>query len=165
MHTMLNVRELTAIGNSCNLAKRPPNVVQNDGYRETDGYRVPAGYRVQHVYRLRDVWALTEKATGERKFGSFFCHEVAWTDLRRKIRNETTLAYMNVRQPGERCFSSEESRVLACTIYFFYFFLSILVRDVGQFAARWFCEMTMRDFSPRSFSRPYLTNATMDFHF
>ena len=47
---MLNVLELTAIGNCCNLAKRPPNVVQNDGYRENDGYRVPAGYRVQHIY-------------------------------------------------------------------------------------------------------------------
>ena len=46
---MLNVRELTAIGNRWNLAKRPPNVVQNDGYRENDGYRVPAGYRVQHI--------------------------------------------------------------------------------------------------------------------
>ena len=49
-HTMLNVRELTAIGNRWNLAKRPPNVVQNDGYRENDGYRVPAGYRVQHIF-------------------------------------------------------------------------------------------------------------------
>ena len=48
-HTRLNVRELTAIGNRWNLAKRPPNVVQNDGYRENDGYRVPAGYRVQHI--------------------------------------------------------------------------------------------------------------------
>ena len=46
---MLNVRELTAIGNRWNLAKRPPNVVQNDGYRENDGYRVLAGYRVQHI--------------------------------------------------------------------------------------------------------------------
>ena len=47
---MLHVRELTAIGNRWNLAKRPPNVVQNDGYRENDGYRVPAGYRVQHIH-------------------------------------------------------------------------------------------------------------------
>ena len=46
---MLNVRELTAIGNRRNLEKRPTNVVQNDGYRENDGYRVPAGYRVQHI--------------------------------------------------------------------------------------------------------------------
>ena len=38
-----------AIGNRWNLAKRPPNVVQNNGYRENDGYRVPAGYRVQHI--------------------------------------------------------------------------------------------------------------------
>ena len=41
---MLNVRELTAIGNRLNLAKRRPNVVQNDGYRENDGYMV------QHIY-------------------------------------------------------------------------------------------------------------------
>ena len=48
-HTMLNVRELTAIGNRWNLETRPTNVVQKDGYRENDGYRVPAGYRVQHI--------------------------------------------------------------------------------------------------------------------
>ena len=50
-HTMLNVRELAATGNRWNLAIRPPNVVQNDGYacRENGGYRVPAGYRVQHI--------------------------------------------------------------------------------------------------------------------
>ena len=49
-HTMLNVRELTAIGNRWNPETRPTNVVQNDGYRENDGYRVPAGYRVQHIF-------------------------------------------------------------------------------------------------------------------
>ena len=52
-HTMLNVRELTAIGNRWNLETRPTNVVQNDGYRENDGYRVPAGYRVQHIYKRK----------------------------------------------------------------------------------------------------------------
>ena len=35
---MLNVRELTAVGNRWNLETRPTNDVQNDGYRENDGY-------------------------------------------------------------------------------------------------------------------------------
>ena len=49
-HTMLNVCELTAIGNRWNLETRlTTNVVKYDGYRENDGYRVPAGYRVQHI--------------------------------------------------------------------------------------------------------------------
>ena len=47
---MLNVRELTAIGNRWNLAIRPPNVVQNDGFWENDGYSAMAGYRVQHIH-------------------------------------------------------------------------------------------------------------------
>ena len=52
---MLNVRELTAIGNRWNLAIRLPNVVQNDGFRENDGFRVPAGYRVQHIKMHTDI--------------------------------------------------------------------------------------------------------------
>ena len=43
-HTMLNVRELMAIGNRGNLETKPTNVVQDDGYK------IPAGYRVQHVF-------------------------------------------------------------------------------------------------------------------
>ena len=53
-----------------------------------------------------------------------FCHEVAWTALPRKKLNEKTSAYMIVRELGERgsSSSSEESRVLACAIFFFGFF-------------------------------------------
>ena len=58
-----------------------------------------------------------------------FRHEVA-TDLPRKNLNEKTSAYMIVRELGERgsSSSSEESRVLACAI-FFCIFLSKLVRS------------------------------------
>ena len=59
-----------------------------------------------------------------------FRHEVARTDLPRKNLNEKTSAYMIVRELGERgsSSSSEESRVLACAI-FFWIFLSKLVRS------------------------------------
>ena len=54
-----------------------------------------------------------------------FRHEVARTDLPRKNLNEKTSAYMIVRELGERgsSSSSEESRVLACAIFFFGFFV------------------------------------------
>ena len=60
-----------------------------------------------------------------------FRHEVAWTDLPRKNLNEKTSAYMIVRELGERGSSSlsEESPVLACAIFFFWIFLSKLVRS------------------------------------
>ena len=41
-HTMLNVRELTTIGNRWNLAIRLPNVVQNEGYGEWRLWHRPA---------------------------------------------------------------------------------------------------------------------------
>ena len=47
----------------------------------------------------------------------------AWTDLPRKNLNEKTTAYMIVCQLGERGSSSEESRVLACAIFFLEFFV------------------------------------------
>ena len=54
-----------------------------------------------------------------------FRHEVAQTDLPRKNQNEKTSAYMIVRELGERgsSSSSEESRVLACAIFFGFFFV------------------------------------------
>ena len=64
-----------------------------------------------------------------------FRHEVARTDLPRKNLNEKTSAYMIVRELGERGSSSsrEESRVLACAIYFFFDFFcrNSFDRDVG----------------------------------
>ena len=72
-----------------------------------------------------------------------FRHEVARTDFPRKNLNEKTSAYMIVRELGERGSSSsksssnEESRVLACAIFFFGFFCrNSFDRDVGQFAAK-----------------------------
>ena len=52
-----------------------------------------------------------------------FRHEVARADLPRKNLNEKTSADTIVRQLGERGSSSEESRVLACAIYFVGFFV------------------------------------------
>ena len=59
-----------------------------------------------------------------------FRHEVARTDLPGKNLKEKASAYMIVCELGERgsSGSSEESRVLACAI-FFGFFLSKLVRS------------------------------------
>ena len=67
-----------------------------------------------------------------------FRHEVARTDLPRKNLNEKTSAYMIVRELGERgsSSSSEESRVLACAIFFLIFCRNSFDRDVGQFAAK-----------------------------
>ena len=52
-------------------------------------------------------------------------HEVARTDLPRKNVNEKTSAYMIVRELGEQgsSKSNEESRVLACAIFFLNFFV------------------------------------------
>ena len=60
-----------------------------------------------------------------------FRHEVAWTDLPRKNLNEKTSVYMIVRELGERgpSSSSEQSRVLACAIFFIFYFLSKLVQS------------------------------------
>ena len=54
-----------------------------------------------------------------------FRHEVAKTALPRKNLNEKTSASMIVRELGERgsSSSSEESRVLACAIFFLDFFV------------------------------------------
>ena len=54
------------------------------------------------------------------------------TDLPRKNLNEKTSAYMIVRELGERgsSSSSEESRVLACAIFFFDFCRNSFDRDV-----------------------------------
>ena len=85
------------------------------------------------LYRLRDVWALTEKQPASTSLG-VFRHEVARTDLPRKNLNEKTSAYMIVRELGERgsSSSSEESRVLACAIFFFLIFCrNSFDRDVG----------------------------------
>ena len=66
-----------------------------------------------------------------------FRQEVARTDLPRKNLNEKTSAYMTVRQLGEQGSSSEESRVLACAIFFFDFFCrNSFDLDVGQFAGK-----------------------------
>ena len=91
------------------------------------------------LYRLRDVWALTEKQPVSTSLG-VFRREVARTDLPRKNLNEKTSAYMIVRELGERVSSSssEESRVLACAIFFFDF-LSKLVRSWRRLICR---EMT-----------------------
>ena len=92
------------------------------------------------LYRLRDVWALTEKQMVSTSLG-VFRHEGARTDLPRKNLNEKTSAYMIVRELGERgsSSSSEQSRVLACAILFFWIFLSKLVRSWCRLICR---EMT-----------------------
>ena len=74
-------------------------------------------------------WALTDKQPVSTSLG-IFRHEVARTDLPRRNLNEKTSAYMIVCEFGEQgsSSSSEESRVLACTI-FFWIFLSKLIRS------------------------------------
>ena len=53
-----------------------------------------------------------------------------------KNLNEKTSANMIVRELGERGCSSEESRVLACAIFFGFFCRNSFDHDVGQFAAK-----------------------------
>ena len=92
------------------------------------------------AWEMFEHWRMTEKQPVSTSLGVFH-HEVARTDLPRKNLNEKTSVYVIVRELGERGSSSsnEESRVLARAIFFFWIFLSKLVRSWRRLICR---EMT-----------------------
>ena len=95
------------------------------------------------LHRLRDVWALTEKQPVSTSLG-VFRHEVARTDLPRKNLNERHQLTWSFVSLAERGSSSEESRMLACAIFFLDFFCrDSFDRDAGQFAAKWLAFLAM----------------------
>ena len=80
------------------------------------------------LYCLRNAWVLTEKQRVSVSL-EVFHHEVARCVFRGKPECEKTSAYIirNVHEPSGCGSSSYESRVLACTVIFLWFFTDKLV--------------------------------------